>query len=621
MKSDSKHIDREENRDDDMSLSQPGDTDSSPDTEVAQGDPDGSVPQDSPLALVRKDNKAIARTRSVVVLLLLLAALGTSYFVYYFTRRAEREAFENEFIAIAERMLGAFLADTGRRMNQGSTMATGVTMAMRAYGTQIYNLTIYEHDWVRLTREAQAIGYSPLIAYSPYLKTDEDRFLFEKYATRGSGGPVKTPCFMCGEEGKVTNPENLIELPGTAKYKCSDIAEAGLAGAFPGESCEAIKPAFSASCGCDTFTAAPEEHSNEFQGWPAENGLFRMQQAEVVQQESEKPPYFPLWQARAVVARYIPNLYDQSSEPVRGEAIRQAIQGSTVVFSKMVNRQANPFYEKFGGLVDRTGITVYYPIFDPNSTQVVGVAVMDTTIENYFITTLPTNSFLVEAVMENSCGDAVTIRPKTKGKDVHLIGYGDLHDTSYDSDGLWRSSTYQDFEDYVASSTQDTNTPQSELEYCRYRLSVYPTSDLEEFHQTNEPFIYASVTCLVFLFTTFVFGAYDLRVRRRQAKVMESAVRTNDIVASLFPKNVRDRLYGQARSGTDAKRPKDGGAKESRLQKFLNGEGETVANTTDAIADLFPHVTVVFMDVSDIFEAFYDAPVPCIGTLKILVLL
>jgi hypothetical protein len=47
----------------------------------------------------------------------------------------------------------------------------------------------------------------------------------------------------------------------------------------------------------------------------------------------------------------------------------------------------------------------------------------------------------------------------------------------------------------------------------------------------------------VFFFTSLVFVLYDYIVQKRQAKVMASAIRTNNIVSSLFPLSVRDRLY------------------------------------------------------------------------------
>jgi hypothetical protein len=556
-----------------------------------------SVPSDSPLALVQKDNKAIRRTRILVVLLLLLAALGTSYFVYYFTTESETDAFESDFVAVAERLVQSFLADTGRRMSQGATLAAGISMAMRAYDTNIYNLTIDEQDWTRLTQDALSIGRSPLVAFSPYLKNDEERKIFENYAAQDAGVTNEVPpCYLCGEGNSVLNPDALFEFPGTGEFKCGEVYEAGLAGGIPEEFCEVSKPPFLAACQCETDVEGQPTEDDDFDGWSNAQGLFRMEGRSPVEQEFQKGPYAPLWQPIAVLSRHEPNLYDQFSEPSRAEAIRQAIEGSTVVFSKLVTRSEDPFYERFGGGVHMTSMAMYYPIFAPDTIVPVGVAVIDTPIENYLSTVMPSNSDKVDVVIESSCSQTFTVRPADQGISFNMVGPGDLHDTSYDSDNLWRGSTYQDFEEYVTAWTTVHDTPQSELDYCRYSIRVHPTSAFEDEHRTNEPLIYAIATFSIFIFTTLVFGIYDFRVRRRQAKVMDAAIRTNNIVSSLFPQNVRDRMYEQknGQTGRDL-----GTSKESRFQRFLNGEGDTAAGNSEdnVIADLFPHVTVLFLDV------------------------
>lgn len=187
----------------------------------SEGEGNSSLARDSPLAMIQKDNKAIYRTRLLVVFLLALAALGTSFFVFYSFRASEQDSFETDFVAVAERLVESFLADVGRRMSQASTLAAGVTMAMRAYDTPIYNLTIDNDVWARITNDAQSIGLSPLVAYSPYLRTDEERRVFEANAAGQDSTISDTgsnpPCFLCGEGiTKVLNPDNLFEFPGVS---------------------------------------------------------------------------------------------------------------------------------------------------------------------------------------------------------------------------------------------------------------------------------------------------------------------------------------------------------------------------------------------------------------------
>eukprot|EP00977_Amphora_coffeiformis_P007330 scaffold1588_cov222-Amphora_coffeaeformis.AAC.2 len=552
------------------------------------------VGEDSPLAIIRKDNQAVSRARALVVLLLLLAALGTSYFVYHFTRQSELQSFEIEFHAIADRMLESFLADTGLRMSQAKTVAAGIAIAMRSQGTQLYNVSFQDEDWLRLTFELNTVGRSSMIAYSPYLKSDDERRHFEDYAARSTGfaGGKYAPCYPCGKGVETTNPNKLFEFAGTGIYKCIDVYIGSIAGNIPPDYCGTVAQEFESDCGCDSdplVTLEDESLEDKQEPWPVGDGIFRMQGAEGTKQEFGSPPYSPLWQVASSSSKTPPSMYDQLSEPFRQEAIQQVVEQSTVVFSKIIVRQKNPFYARYGGLADRVGITAYYPILDLDTEVPVGVTTVDFTVENFFTTLFPSNSHMVDAVIENSCGQAITTRPSIEGRFMEVIGEGDFHDKAYAS--YSRSTAFSEFDDYVVANnpdgTENTNRTADHLDFCRYRLSVYPTHPFEESHKTQKPFIYAAITAFVFLFTTLVFALYDVRVRMRQEKIMESAMRTNNIVASLFPQNVRDRLYEQVDGNN---------TRASHLSKLVKDDKSGGEGTV--IADFFPHCTVAFIDIA-----------------------
>jgi hypothetical protein len=114
-----------------------------------------------------------------------------------------------------------------------------------------------------------------------------------------------------------------------------------------------------------------------------------------------------------------------------------------------------------------------------------------------------------------------------------------------------------------------------------------------------------------------MFTTYDCLVQRRQEKVMESALRTNAIVSSLFPKEVRDRLLhgGKKDKGKNVQKrgmliPTLTEAPKFRLNTFLSDEEKNASpqNLNDAadfieildkpIADLFPSATVMFADIA-----------------------
>lgn len=94
-------------------------------------------------------------------------------------------------------------------------------------------------------------------------------------------------------------------------------------------------------------------------------------------------------------------------------------------------------------------------------------------------------------------------------------------------------------------------------------------------------------------------------VFRRQTKLKNTAERTQAIVASLFPKDVRDRMMAEADEKARAQEQGNTskGLRESaktQLKGFLDDSPDGLADTifkTKPIADLFPEVTVLFADL------------------------
>ena len=179
------------------------------------------------------------------------------------------------------------------------------------------------------------------------------------------------------------------------------------------------------------------------------------------------------------------------------------------------------------------------------------------------------------------------------------MGDGDLHETDFD---MVHSTTFYDFEQIVQYSAV-RQKEQAELEYCRYRYMVFPSQALEDQYLTSNPLIYSLTTAGIFLFTSLIFLFYDLIVRRRQNIVMEAATRTDAIVTSLFPQNVRDRLYEQAREAMDEAHTSRGrlfGLRQNKVQmeSFLNDENQGSMLASEPIADTFANCTVMFLDIA-----------------------
>jgi hypothetical protein len=62
-------------------------------------------------------------------------------------------------------------------------------------------------------------------------------------------------------------------------------------------------------------------------------------------------------------------------------------------------------------------------------------------------------------------------------------------------------------------------------------------------YETKNRIYFTTAVVAIFVFASFVFLLYDYLVERRQRVVLKKAVHSTAIVDSLFPSNVRDRLF------------------------------------------------------------------------------
>jgi len=271
------------------------------------------------------------------------------------------------------------------------------------------------------------------------------------------------------------------------------------------------------------------------------------------------------------------------------------------------------------------------PIFEDfqKDSRLVGVLTAVLPWDHYLEKILPKGVNVIVVVMEDTCGDSMTYA--VTGPEAEFIGYGVRQVTGAAREILRHRSNHkcadssilpvslvpstpthiQDFHDPkyddMQGSTLFSQLPHnfsSEYEYCEYSLYFYPTQSLEQDYRSMHPILYAGLVFFVFVVTAMVFCLYDLYVTTRQNKVMLAAAKSNAVVASLFPKNVRKALLAEAEEQILANQKlgfkphafKLGAAPKSELKNFLE-DGLTnaagVAFETKPIADLFPSTTVM----------------------------
>ena len=113
------------------------------------------------------------------------------------------------------------------------------------------------------------------------------------------------------------------------------------------------------------------------------------------------------------------------------------------------------------------------------------------------------------------------------------MGEGDYHDAKFDDMRI-----VAHFGDY-ADATREVGG------HCMYSFNIYPTEELKESYNSMLPVVVTVAIAVSFLVMVLAFLAYDWFVQHRNHKVVGAAARSNALLSSLFPKNVRDQLVAE----------------------------------------------------------------------------
>jgi hypothetical protein len=249
---------------------------------------------------------------------------------------------------------------------------------------------------------------------------------------------------------------------------------------------------------------------------------------------------------------------------------------------------------------------IYYPIIDDISRvkvagsddyntknhTVVGLLVATAYWRKILGDVLPsgTNGFVV--VVNNTCQKPFTY--VLNGPQVDYIGVGNLHDKKYGNLAIKRKIT--ELEEFSISESVYSGAPINE-DFCPYTLYLYPSDEIKSAFVTNNAVIFMMVTLVVFGCLVVAFAIYDFKVERRQKKVLSSAVRSSEIVSSLFPSSVQDQLYPTLVSS-------DQHLRNLRVWPIQVGQGDQISAQIvgGPIAKLYPETTVMFADIKGFTE-------------------
>jgi hypothetical protein len=568
---------------------------------------------DSPEAIVHSDNQVIRLVRSLVVLFLLLAASATVTFVYRFSLKKEEKTFGSEYEAISLTVVNSLFLALRLNFWIARTIASSVGLAIEVADLPVTNLTISDPRWEEITQESRFMGSAQLASWIPFLYSDDERLMFEAHVRESTISETDRhpDCYFCGGNPSLIfeNKDEEVEISGVGFFTCRVVYNSGRTGVIPKDSCSLVQTIVEPVCRCiepkDIDEAARFWYLNDTvtgtnsTGWSAEKGLFRFDENHtiMVPQEFDSAPYAPT----CLISRVHrdPIMYNHFSDSIRARTLGALIFGRIPLISEARIRSTPYDYYSVPGSLGELVSDLYFPVFDPIDKSLVGVVLLELQWKEVLADAVASNAELLDVVMSNTCGQVFTFKVNKTSLTLVLEGESDLHDTKYDKQKRGTTTDmYAQLIDVVSNGFR--NPGNATTVYCSFQFDVYPTTAFEDVYMSKEPFTFAMISTISFIFASMVFFIYDSFVRRRQHKVMVSAKRTNAIVTSLFPESVRQRMYRRI-SSIDSQLAMP--LSNSTIIPSSLGKNSFPISTvnvfgSEPIADLFPHATVMFIDIA-----------------------
>jgi class 3 adenylate cyclase len=574
-----------------VKISIKSDTESCTDGVGRYSPPPESGRDDSPELLVRHETKVIRYLRSFAVLILVSASLIMAGSIFAFIRQSQQDNLEAEFAFIAESITDGLLEDSARYVHFGEAMVAALETTMTVTEQDHATFSIPSHLYSNMARPAIVGTRSRYLSWNPLLRSDAERHTFEAMVTKREEEGFfnvsdKPRCYLCGsEDAKPTKPDVQV-LTGAGMIRCADLDTSGRLGLIPVEVCSAVVEDHFEVCGCAESISGTEPRDKR----KPSDGIFRDGAGEnytTVDEPWTGGPYLPMWQDRFAFEIGEPLLYDHLSHPKLASAVSKMVGTGAWEVSEFIDESDNTFFRsdplnKVAGPISLW----YFPVRNSNASDIIGAVSIYVNWNTFAIRKVPRNGHEVDVVVEATCGDrktAHTYNVDPAGTLWAWVGAGNLHDPAHGR--LQHQTSFEDFALIRRGSTNTIKDPNS----CGFLFYVYSTKALHSRYITSEPWLYAGSVIVIFIFTSGVFGVYDRMVRRRQIKIMKSATQTDDLVASLFPRNVRGRLFQRDQDIPDPLMT-DGRMSISSRRPLFGG--------SSPIADLFPSCTVIFIDIA-----------------------
>lgn len=529
--------------------------------------------------LAHRENQMVSCLRVAVYLVVLVTAILVCVGVFFYTQNNQQASFETEFAAYASKLVKSFHNSIESKIGAIQTFSTTITSQTMASDESFPNVTIPNFAMVgenmRIQSGAVYVNWMPLV-------TDETRAGWEEYASQHYNWIM--PAFF----------KDL-------SYKAAQDARFGYTKAPTEAPVDTDAPQSSAAPDMNTPLAYADGYNPKI--WGMNHSIM----------PEGSGPFFVVWQVSPVLPiTTILNL-DMLTHVTIGPPMKAALETEKIIVGKAHNLrdpndpkgQAASTYSAYltMGQFRHQSATyqgdptadVVFPVFNnfgPNRT-LAGILTAPIYWHMSLEGILPSEDISVICVMTNTQGQVFSYR--VHGPNVTFLGPGDHHNTKYDA-MMVQEDVMQTLIDNAGPQNHGYEAADLDTEYCSYSIRVYPSETLENQYLTNDTRTYTIVVAAIFLFTSIIFIAYDLFVARRQRIVMKRAVESGALVSSLYPKQVRDRLFEENST------KKGDGEKPWKIDNTLNGDIENVtgvhAGLSKAIAEYYENSTILFADLA-----------------------
>ncbi|CAB9511628.1 Receptor-type guanylate cyclase gcy [Seminavis robusta] len=519
----------------------------------------GCSEDDGAMAIGKEESAQVFRLRLLVLLAILLAAVAVSLVVFFLTTNSEVDEFETQFEGASTKILTSFEEIVDRKLSAIGSLGLQASLFAASQPNQSWPCVTINDFQIRaaVTRELSGALFTRLIP----VVVEETREKWETYAVQNFGWIKNAEAY---------NDENGLSFYKNRRRSLQD----------------------------DGYAIGSNESGIDFSSGMG-NKIYEFDETFTPAPVTGPGPYFPLWQEAPTNGRDISG-FDTKAYPDYSPYIVKAWETAEMTIGGLDtappgNTTDNDISTSYFALLEsgKAGkqvmymgdpmSSVFFPVFDDfNSEDRVVVALILAVFKwaFYFQNLLPPHFAGLVLVLENNCDGAFTY--KVVGENVEYLGEGDLHEDFSRRDDMVQTRDFGSTNNIGEDSALNVALNQ---DICSYKLSVYPAKELEDEYLTWLPLIVTLSVAMVFVLTAIVFLSFNHYVERRQTLVYDQAVKSTAIVSSLFPEAVRDRLMGnQYASG------------KTRLKAFMSGNEED--GIGQPIADLFPHCTVFFGDIS-----------------------